>query len=222
LLVDPLVNDVETLATINPTLIASGITAGEDQQKVVPYIFVAARTPNRIGEIAQAVYRESYSGLRGMAHSRDLALLRRLVGADVSGSAARVSVIGGLGCGSVTGTRVPLERVGARCQSTDDLQACDKSPTAALRAGGDPELRPAQACRLSEKRCQDRDGRRSELGRWHLDPLLGAGEPRLQQAADRVLGMPHAVIFLVDLAERLRGLVDDCKPGPPAPRARSR
>jgi hypothetical protein len=53
LLVDPLVNDVEALATINRTLIASGITAGEDQPKVVPYIFVAARTPNRIGEIAQ-------------------------------------------------------------------------------------------------------------------------------------------------------------------------
>jgi hypothetical protein len=84
LLVDPPVNDVETLATINQTLIASGITAGDDQPKVVPYIFVAPRTPNRIGEIAQEVYRESYSGLRGMARSRDLALLGRLLGADRS------------------------------------------------------------------------------------------------------------------------------------------
>jgi len=84
LLVDPLLNDVETLATINQTLIASGITAGEDQPKVAPYIFVAPRTANRIGEIAQEVYRESYSGPRGMARPLDLALLGRLVGADRS------------------------------------------------------------------------------------------------------------------------------------------
>jgi NTE family protein len=84
LLVDPLVNDVETLATINETLIKGGVTPSDDQPKVVPYIFIAPQTPNRIGEIAQQVYRESYSGWRGMARSRDIALLGRLVGAGRS------------------------------------------------------------------------------------------------------------------------------------------
>ena len=81
LLVDPLVNDVETLATTNETLIRRGITASQDQPRVVPYIVVAPQTPNRIGEIAQDVYRRSYSRLREMARSRDLALLGRLIGA---------------------------------------------------------------------------------------------------------------------------------------------
>ena len=82
LLVDPVVQDVETLATINETLIHGGMaTSGDDQRRVVPYIFVAPETPNRIGEIAREVYCEYYAGLRGMWRSRDLTLLGRLVGA---------------------------------------------------------------------------------------------------------------------------------------------
>jgi NTE family protein len=85
LLVDPVVNDVETLATINQTLIHGGIETTEDgQRKVVPYIFVAPMTPNRIGEIADEVYREYYSGLRGLRRSRDLSLLGRLIAPDRS------------------------------------------------------------------------------------------------------------------------------------------
>lgn len=83
LLVDPVMNDVETLATINETLFQSGKSPGShEQRRVVPYIFIAPRTPNRIGQIAQEVYREHYTGLRGLARSRDLALLGRLVGPD--------------------------------------------------------------------------------------------------------------------------------------------
>jgi NTE family protein len=82
LLVDPVVNDVETLATINETLIRGAKTAspGSDQRKVVPYIFISPRTPDQIGEIAGEVYREYYHGVRGMWRSRDLALLGRVVG----------------------------------------------------------------------------------------------------------------------------------------------
>ena len=85
LLVDPLVNDVETLATINKTLLQGGMaTSGGDQRKIIPYIFMAPKTPNRIGEIARDVYRENFTGLRGMRRSRDLAVLGRLVGAGRS------------------------------------------------------------------------------------------------------------------------------------------
>jgi NTE family protein len=81
LLVDPVVNDVETLATINETLIRGGTsTEREDQRKVIPYIFIVPKTPNRIGQIAGEVYRERYDGLRGIRRSRDLALLGRLIG----------------------------------------------------------------------------------------------------------------------------------------------
>ena len=72
LLVDPLVNDVETLATTNETLLRRGITASQDQPRVVPYIVVAPQTLNRIGEIAQDVFRRSYSRLREIARSRDM------------------------------------------------------------------------------------------------------------------------------------------------------
>lgn len=91
LLVDPLVNDVETLATINETLIHAAIATSDDgQRKVVPYIFVAPKTPNRIGEIARDVYREHYAGLRGIRRSGDLSLLGRLVGAGRSSTSGEL------------------------------------------------------------------------------------------------------------------------------------
>lgn len=85
LLVDPVVNDVETLATINETLMHAGTaTDQESRRKVIPYIFVAPKTPNRIGEIAAGVYDEYYGSLRGTLRSPDLALLGRLIGAGRS------------------------------------------------------------------------------------------------------------------------------------------
>jgi NTE family protein len=82
LLIDPLVNDVATLATINETLRHGGmVIGGEAGRRVIPYIFVAPATPDRIGEIARDVYLEFYTGLRGAGRSRDLALLGRLIGA---------------------------------------------------------------------------------------------------------------------------------------------
>ena len=79
LLVDPVVNDVQTLATINETLIHGGPAREADQRRVIPYIFVAPTAPNRIGEIAREVFKECYAGLRGL-RSRDLAALGRVIG----------------------------------------------------------------------------------------------------------------------------------------------
>jgi NTE family protein len=82
LLVDPLVNDLETLATVNQTLTASDLSVSPDGKvRLVPYIFIAPRSPNTIGQLAADIYRESYVGLRALRRSRDLYLLGRLIGA---------------------------------------------------------------------------------------------------------------------------------------------
>ena len=86
-LVDPLVNDVATLATINETLLATGPT---EDRRVIPYIFVAPRTPNAIGRLAAETFRDCYGALRGLRRSRDLALLGRLV--DPGRSPARAEL----------------------------------------------------------------------------------------------------------------------------------
>lgn len=85
LLSDPVIQDVQTLATINETLIHGGQAEadGDSGRRVVPYIFVGPRTPNAIGEIAREVYRERYDGLRSL-RARDLAAIGRLIGADRS------------------------------------------------------------------------------------------------------------------------------------------
>ena len=83
LLVDPLMHDLETLASINETVQSSGAEVSPDgKRRIVRYIFVAPDEPNTIGAIAKDVYEKSYSGLRGLRASRDLYLLGRLVGAD--------------------------------------------------------------------------------------------------------------------------------------------
>jgi NTE family protein len=82
LLVDPVVNDVQTLATVNETLIHGGTGAGH-RKRVIPYIFIAPSTPNRIGEIASDLYRERYKGL-GALGSLDLVALGRVIGAGRS------------------------------------------------------------------------------------------------------------------------------------------
>ncbi len=65
-----------------------------------------------------------------------------------------------------------------------------RQPAAASREGGRAGLRPAQTSRLREQRRQDRDGRPLKLSLRELDPFFGADQPRLQQAADRITGMP--------------------------------
>ncbi|WP_028063961.1 patatin-like phospholipase family protein [Solirubrobacter soli] len=73
LLTDQLLQDVATLAARNQT-------AGQD---VIPYILVAPKGRLAIGEIAQKVYEECFSGVGSVMdpESRDLASLGRLVSA---------------------------------------------------------------------------------------------------------------------------------------------
>jgi NTE family protein len=81
-LVDPLVQDVQTLAGVNQGLIeGDGELAGRD---AIPYIFIAPRERESVGAIASRVFDENYRGFAKALRRRDLALLGRMVagGAD--------------------------------------------------------------------------------------------------------------------------------------------
>ena len=80
LLIDPLVNDLHSLARTNE-LILDGQLTGE--RELVPYILIAPRHPDEIGQIAADVYERHYSGLRDVLRS-DLARVGRLVDAGAS------------------------------------------------------------------------------------------------------------------------------------------
>jgi NTE family protein len=83
LLVDPVVQDLETLAKTNERILKSRATHVDcDDRKVVSYIFVAPDSPNRIGEIAQKVFKRRYGGFRWIGRSLSLALIGRLLGAS--------------------------------------------------------------------------------------------------------------------------------------------
>lgn len=77
-LVDPLANDVATLATVNALVGASpgDEVAGKQQ---IPYIFVAPQERDAIGRRAQQVFDEHYADLRDTWRARDLAFLGRAV-----------------------------------------------------------------------------------------------------------------------------------------------
>jgi NTE family protein len=70
MLVDRLVEDVRELAEEN--------LPGHEERRI-PYIFIGPRGRESIGEIATEVYRERYSGVRGLLRDVDLALLGRMV-----------------------------------------------------------------------------------------------------------------------------------------------
>jgi NTE family protein len=59
-LIDPLINDLHTLSTINE-LVSGG--AGHGSRKSIPYILIAPEAPNEIGELATRAYRSRYEGL---------------------------------------------------------------------------------------------------------------------------------------------------------------
>jgi NTE family protein len=82
-LVDPLVNDVATLATANAQVEAVTRAGAEiPGRRAIPYVFVAPRRPDAIGRIATEVYREIYAPPKGLLRSADLAVLGRLVAGD--------------------------------------------------------------------------------------------------------------------------------------------
>jgi NTE family protein len=76
LLVDPLVNDVQTLATVNG--LVGETAAGKSSAIVVPYMLVA---PDRdaIGRRAREVFNEHYADYSDALRARDVALLGRAV-----------------------------------------------------------------------------------------------------------------------------------------------
>lgn len=76
-LVDPLANDMATLASYNGLLGATG--EPRDGKKRIPYIFVAPREADAIGRCAQEVFDERYRDLGGALRSCDLAVLGRAV-----------------------------------------------------------------------------------------------------------------------------------------------
>jgi NTE family protein len=78
-LADPVAHDVRTLATIN-SLVGHGV----DSRRLVPYILVAPKVRDRIGEIARDVYAASYASRRRLRTS--VGLLGRLVFADAGRS----------------------------------------------------------------------------------------------------------------------------------------
>lgn len=79
-LVDPLLHDVKTLTTINR---AVGSRPGR-KYKPIPYILIAPKRRNTIGEVAKDVYGGHYSLPRGATRSRDLAFLGHVTDAASS------------------------------------------------------------------------------------------------------------------------------------------
>jgi NTE family protein len=71
LLIDRLSDDMRELAAEN--------APDGDGDRLIPYIFVAPQKRDEIGAIATRVWREHYSGARGLLRDRDLALLGRFV-----------------------------------------------------------------------------------------------------------------------------------------------
>jgi NTE family protein len=100
LLVDPLVHDVQTLASINEILRSRASSPTRTRTRAsarprtrstlaakhepVPYIVIAPRTPNEIGEAASRVYSEHYAGVTRAASS--VGILGRVLGAGSSAS----------------------------------------------------------------------------------------------------------------------------------------
>ena len=73
LLVDPLVQDVQSLAKGNRLgAMAERALPGA---RVLPYLVVAPETPDAIGRLAREVFADRYAGLRGRLRSGDLATL---------------------------------------------------------------------------------------------------------------------------------------------------
>jgi NTE family protein len=85
-LVDPLVNDVHTLATVNEMLQDSSeakVKAHERRtgRKLVPYMLIAPEDPKEIGRVAAEIYRDRYKSPLGLMRSPNLGALGHLMNA---------------------------------------------------------------------------------------------------------------------------------------------
>jgi NTE family protein len=90
-LVDPLVNDVHTLATVNELLddeteAKSRSHEARTGKRRVPYMLIAPEDPFEIGQIAREVYRDHYSSPPALVRSPSLSMLGRLVNATKDAS----------------------------------------------------------------------------------------------------------------------------------------
>jgi NTE family protein len=88
-LVDPLVNDVHTLATINEILAAQSAQAEREQEQRtgkhrIPYMLIAPEDPDEIARAAIQVYRRHYGSATDLLRSPNVAALGRLVSATSS------------------------------------------------------------------------------------------------------------------------------------------
>lgn len=84
-LVDPLIQDVRTLATVNE-LVGQSRRAQPAGYRRVPYMFIAPPGGDAVGSLACQVWSERYAGLGGAIRSTDLALLGRLLGVSLGPS----------------------------------------------------------------------------------------------------------------------------------------
>lgn len=80
-LVDPLVNDIQTLATENRRVTDARARGVElEGRRPIPYVFVAPTAVDAIGQLAKDVFSRHFSGARGLLRSRDMAVLGHLAG----------------------------------------------------------------------------------------------------------------------------------------------
>ncbi len=77
-LVDPLINDVHTLATINRQ-IAEGGQSGDASLKPIPYILIAPEQPNEIGDVATRCYQRLHGRRKLFRRRGSVARLGRLL-----------------------------------------------------------------------------------------------------------------------------------------------
>lgn len=87
-LLDPLIEDVRMLGNVNmffadgaPGAGAYRTSRGKAPYRQVPYLFVGPQRPGAIGELAAAVFRTRYGGLKAL-RSPDLAFLHRMLGSS--------------------------------------------------------------------------------------------------------------------------------------------
>jgi NTE family protein len=80
-LVDPLINDLHTIISVNQ-LLAESQTAHQDHE-LIDYILIAPRTQDRIGQIAQDVYNEHHAG-KGRLTSDSVARVGKLLDAGLN------------------------------------------------------------------------------------------------------------------------------------------
>jgi NTE family protein len=81
LLADPLAADIRTLASTNELLPEDARDAATGKERV-PYIFVAPRSRDAIGEVARRVYHDHYAGALRLLRGDDLAVLGSVLSAD--------------------------------------------------------------------------------------------------------------------------------------------